>query len=141
MCQTRKLFVTLGIFLVCYWGTTSAAEWAEVIRAEDFIGYVDLSSIRSEEGGAVIAWKMNDYFSPQAFMGHAGVRSDRMLVEFQCNEKRHRGRKIILYDQQTGGGNILAASEITIGWQNIVAQSEGEYNLTFVCNYVKKNKK
>ncbi len=97
------------------WAITGAAKEGNELT------FVDVGSAY-EVNGYIRAWTASVYQRPQT-MGSQAVYADKVLMEYDCRQKRSRSLHIVVYNR---AGGVISSWETGNGWGYILPGSVGD---------------
>ena len=80
-------------------------------------------------GRAWRAWTLQDYLRAR----DGGVRSEKVLIEFDCVSGRTRGLRVIQFAGHMGEGRIIDDVEDTTAWKRPKSGTLNEVMLDVIC--------
>ena len=109
----------------------ASAEWTDVGENEEFIQYVDRSTIR-RNGNFVKMWDLVDYKKAKVIGGKSNL-SARAQNEYDCKEERRRFLAYTNFSGQMGSGAINYTDSDTKKWVPVAPGSIGETRWKIAC--------
>jgi hypothetical protein len=115
-------------FLLSLVAAPAWGEWVKVGESDEITAYVDFTSIR-RNGRFRQVWEIQDLKKRYK----DGEMSRRILYEYDCKERRHRGLSASDHTEPMAGGRILVSIAIPSAWSRIEPSSVDETILKIVC--------
>jgi hypothetical protein len=122
----KKLLIATAMCACASLGisTNGWAEWKYVGGTEDFDAYIDLATIRKQEG-TVEMWVLREYATVHR-VGERMFLSIEVREEYDCHEGQSRALFMVWYSGRTGSGEVLATYGEPTRWRPIGATTMSE---------------
>ncbi len=119
--------IVLG-FLIALVATPTWAEWVKVSESDSIDGYIDPTTIR-KNGHLSRVWQLHDWKKRDK----DGEMSQRVLIEYDCNETRFRVLSLSFHSEPMAGGELLKTSSKTSDWQFVPPTPVADAIIKLVC--------
>ncbi len=125
----RKLILALVLMTI---SNTALAEWREFNDDENFTTYIDVQSIRKNEGTARM-WVLVNFKVPK-LVGKEQVGSLRLLNEFDCVDERIRTLDTHFFKRKMADGLTPNLEKKVVGeWAYLAPQTGGYVMMEIAC--------
>ena len=128
--KLRIAVITLALF-----SAQASAEWEVVDANDEFITWLDRSSIRKQDN-IKLAWIMFDYYLPKTHSNGKEYKSIKLYVAYKCNEMQTGMKSFIMHSDEQGKGDVVANASgqiYDIEFADIPPRSNGEAMFKQVC--------
>ena len=120
----------MGLMLLVTAGAASA-EWTAVNEDDQFVDYVDRSTIR-RNGNFVKMWDLSD-FKKADVIGGKSILSLRTQCEYDCKEERTRVLAQAFFSGQMLSGTVTYTDNKTGEWTPVAPGSVSETHWKIAC--------
>ncbi len=121
-----KAFLMILLAII---SSSAMAQWVEIGKSENFIVYVDPTTIR-KSGNIVKIWSLHDYKTAQ---GSIPYMSSRLEREHDCIEKWGRQLFLAFYHKNMGRGGSIWKDAETRNWLPVASDTIKETVWKYAC--------
>ena len=118
------------VLLICLFPVSSlVAKWTHII--DGYLGsvYLDFKTLDKNKN-IITVWQLQNFTKQDAY----GVRSRRLLVEFNCLNSVRRVVYLSAHSEQMAQGNVKFISNKSGKWEQPLPNSLGEKVFTAACS-------
>lgn len=115
----KTLLFCLMIVGVLGFGHNTWAAWEKIGVGQQFTHYVDRGT-KVFAGDLVKMWVLDDYKTAQVTINKKSFFSFKQHFEFDCAEKKGRGREAFAVSGAMGHGNVVWSDASVEPWRAIV---------------------
>jgi hypothetical protein len=119
----RIFIILLALIAAPAW-----AEWVQVGETDGVIFLIDPATIRRDDDLSQVL-ELQDLRQT----GKQGEMSRRILMEYKCNEERHRLLSLTMHSEPMAEGKVLVSVSRASDWYNIVSGTSAAATLRQVC--------
>ena len=125
----KRLLMGLMLLMTA---TAASAEWILVGDNDEFIQYVDRTTIR-RNGNLVKIWGLRDFKTVQKAADGQSYLSSKTQEEYDCKEEKVRMLAFTVYDGKMGNGKVVESVYDATRWIPIAPESIGEAKWKKAC--------
>ena len=106
----------------------AVAKWVKISESDSVTQYLDTATMKVD-GHRRRVWKLQDLKQH----GHGGMKSIRILEEYDCKEKRDRILSFFVHSERMARGQITMSNKGSGEWQYIGPETPSVTELKVVC--------